>query len=279
MLIMLVGFVIILLIVGMFMQSKLKSLLRYYTGQQVTQHAKVLSDLLDEKFTVELTCLEHISIFIEKGVVNKENLLEVFEEMEHCSGIGLLELGGKSVYGESLSIKEFSGIQDSFRGNSAISYSPEKGLLFTVPVYSNENVRYVLYKFYENELLSEAFSISCYDGAGSVFITNRNAEVIIPTENRELEQFLFSNSGVKKVYEQIQKELNIMTATSARYEREDGFYYLFVSEIGVTDFLLVGTVPREIVSEGMTHITVLIWWVFGLLLLLLAIIFVFLFGA
>ena len=276
---MLVAFIIVLLVVGVFMQAKLKSLLRYYAEKQVTQQAEVLADLLEEKFQVELTCLEHISGLIEKEAVNQEKILNIFEEMEHCSGMGLLEIGGKSVYGESLSVKEFSGIQDSFRGISAISYTDGKGILFTVPVYSHKNVRYVLYKFYESTLLTEVFGIDCYNGEGSVFVTNRDAQVIVPTKDGELEQFLFSNEIGQATFDQIKRELSVMKATSERYKRQDGYHYLFVSEIDTTDFLLVGTITREVVSEGISNITTLIWWVFGLLLLLLAIVLVFLLGA
>lgn len=277
--IMLALFVVVLLVVGVFMQAKLKSLLRYYAGKQVTQQAEVLADLLEEKFKVELTCLEHISVLIEKEAINQEKILKTFEEMEHCSGMGLLELGGKAVYGESLSVKEFSGIQDSFRGKSAISYTEGKGILFTVPVYSHKNVRYVLYKFYESELLVETFGIDCYDGEGSVFITNREMQIVVPSKDSDLEQYLLSNEIGQNTFEQIRQELNVKKATSQRYQREEGYHYLFVSEIDTTNFLLVGTVTREVVSEGISNITTLIWWVFGLLLLLLAIVLVFLFGA
>ncbi len=277
--IMLAIFIIILFVVGLVMQMKLSSLLQHYTEKQVTQQSKVLADLVDEKFGIELRCLEHISTLIEHDVMNKENILQAFEEMEYDSKMGLLELGGTSVYGETLSIQSFSGIQDSFRGNSAISYTPEKGLLFTVPVYSNKNVRYVLYRFYEEDVLAEIFGISCYDGAGYVFVTNREMEIIIPTENGETEQFLFSNVEMKTSFEQIRKELNIATAASKQYEKEGKEHFLFVSEIGGSDFLLAGTVSKEAVSEGISNITILIWWVFGLLLLLLAIVLFFLFGA
>lgn len=277
--IMLVIFIVILLVIGIFMQMKLSSLLQHYTEKQVTQQAKVLADLLDEKFGIELRYLEHISTLIEHDVMNKEKLLQAFEEMEQDAKIGLLELGGTSVYGETLSIQDFSGIQDSFRGNSAISYTSEKGLLFTVPVYSNKNVRYVLYKFYEKEALAELFGMSCYDGAGSVFVINREREIIIPTKDGEIEQFLFFNNETTISFEQIGKELNIATATSEQYQKEGKEYFLFISEIGSSDFLLVGTIDKQIVSEGVSHITILIWWVFGLLLLLLAIVLFFLFGA
>ncbi len=277
--IMLAIFIIILLVVGGFMQMKLSSLLQHYIEKQVTQQAKVLAELVDEKFGIELRCLEHIATLIEHDVMNKENLLKAFEEMEHDCKMGLLELGGTSLYGQSLSIQDFSGIQDSFRGNSAISYMSEKGLLFTVPVYSNKNVRYVLYKFYEKNVLTEIFGINCYDGAGNVFVTNREMEIIVPTKDGETEQFLFSNDKMKTSFEQIRKELNIATATSEQYEKNGEEHFLFVSEIGSSDFLLAGTVSKEVVSEGVSHITILIWWVFGLLLLLLAIVLFFLFGA
>ena len=275
--IMLVLFVIILLVVGIFMQMKLSSLLEHYTEKQVIQQAKGLADLVDEKFEIELGCLGHISTLIEHDVMNKESILKAFEEMEQNSKMGLLVLGGTSVYGETLSIQDFSGIQASFRGNSAISYTPEKGLLFTVPVYSNKNVRYVLYKFYEKEVLADIFGISCYDGAGNVFVMNREMEVVVPTKDGKMEESLFSNHITS--FEQIGKELTIATATAEQCEQEGEEYLLFVAEIGSSDFLLVGTIAKEVVSEGISHITVLIWWVFGLLLLLLAIVLFFLFGA
>uniref|UniRef100_UPI0040574C8A ATP-binding protein n=1 Tax=Agathobacter sp. TaxID=2021311 RepID=UPI0040574C8A len=276
----LASFIIVLLAVGMFMQSRLESLLQNYTEKQVTRHAGVLAELLEEKINTELQYLENMSAYIESRSVESEGVLAVFEEARGNSAMGLLELGGKAVYGESLEAKVFSGIQDSFRGHNAVCYSTEKGLLFTVPVYSNENVRYVLYELYENAFLAEAFGIRCYDGKGIAFVTNRDGQVVIPsTDGTAEKEFFTMQTEMQKAFETVIEKMNISTAASGIYEQTEDSVYLFIAEIGTSEFLLVGTIAEEIVSEGISYITILIWWVYGLLLLFLAIGLYFLFGA
>lgn len=278
--IILVFFIVILLAVGILMQAKLQSLLQDYTEKQVTRNAKVLSELVKEKLDTELQYLEHMSVYMEQQALESEGVLAVFENSREHARMGLLELGGNAVYGENLNVKIFSGIQDSFRGYSAVSYSEENGLLFTVPVYSNKNVRYVLYEIYENEVLETAFGMQCYEGKGTAFVTDRDGSIVVPSANKIVgQEFLEMEREMEKAFEIVREKMNISTAAASIYEQQNESFYLFIAEIGNSDFFLVGTIAEEIVAEGISYITVLIWWVYGLLLLFLTIGLFFLFGA
>ncbi|MBR5597873.1 MAG: response regulator [Lachnospiraceae bacterium] len=268
-------FVTIFIIVGFLMQSKMQELLHNHMETQVMKHMMTRAELINVQLQVELDELEAIAGYIEKT----KDVSDVWEDAEKDinTEFGLIALDGNALWGKSLSFTEYSGIKESFRGNRAISYGMEGGLLFTVPVFNGNNVKYVLYKLYDREILAESFDMSCYDGTGNVVMINIQGQVIIPGLFPYSEEMLHDTMW-KDYAAEFRDKLNISTAASI-FTKSNGGQFLFVSEIEHTDLMLIGCVDEHVVMQDIVNVSMLVLWVFGLLLVLFIIVIVYIFSA
>ncbi len=278
--ILLTSFVVVLMLVGLLMSSKLNELIQNYAEKQVTRQADTIAELLEEQLVAEISDLNNISGYIEGQPEEIDKHMKMAEGKDKDAKWGLMSLNGEAVYGERLNISDYEGIQDSFRGNYAVSYKDTEGMLFTVPVYNNKNIKYVLYKLISKDSLVEKFGRECYDGEGDVLIANREEQIVVPfVQWNEKDKAFLSRDEVKNTFAIISDKLNIASSAAARVKVDDACKYLFVSEVGDFNLVLVGQVDEAVVTEGVSYIITLVLWVFGLLLLLLVIGMVFLFGA
>ena len=278
-------FVVVLAIVGYLMQSKMMQLLTAYMEKQVAIQAQFLAGQIDEAISAELEQLELMAEYIRKKCADNEgnwngsesaimSELAVFAQKEGAS-VGLLGLDGNALYGESLDFAAFSGIVDSLRGKTTVCYNSERGLLYTAPVYSVNNVKYVVYKLLDNGSIGSDIEVACYNGEGDAMITDNHAQVIVPFKDERNARFI--NDDPSRMCADIEKKLSV--STSAAFYRKDGGNYVFASELKFGKMYLIGVAPEAAVSKGISNITALVLWVFGLLFLLLAILTIYLFGA
>jgi len=280
-------FLMVLVIVGVLMQYKMWELLNNYMEKQVAIQAELLAGQLENRVRAEIAQLEFMAGYIQEKGMNQDGIWNDTQEAvmselaplidKEQVHIGLLKLDGDAVYGEKLEFTEFSGISEAFRGNASVSFNNERGLLFTVPVYSGSNIRYVIYKLYDKSLLAEEFGVGCYNGEGDTMIAARDGQVIVPFTQKE--RFSFDPADTTELYADIKEKLNVATSAAAYSKDKNGKNYVFVSELKFGNMYLVGVVPESIVSKGVTNIIALVLWVFGLLLLLVAVGTVYLFGA
>ena len=279
-LVVLVIAIIVMGFVGVLMNIRLKSLLRTYMERQVTEQARTLADLSSEQFELEIHNLENIARNIMEDENEAESILNLVADDNENISMGILRLDGTTLVGYSLSFSDFNGIQKSFRGHSAVSYKKGLGALFTTPIYDGENVKYVLYKLYGDSVLGDKFGVSCYNGQGLASIMDQNEQMVIPFSNPQFsaEEFI-NSSAVQTAMPELWEKMNIDTAASVYYEDKDGGHFLFVSEISQLGLYLTGMVPVDVVAAGITTISALILWVFGLLIVMFAVGMVYLLSA
>ncbi len=273
-------FIAIFGVVGVLMQSKMQTLLNYYVEQQTMRQAQLLAQMTERQFASELRQLEWTADYLQYNEVNRQEIVDTFVGNAEHTSVGLLEIDGNAVCGEPLDFLAFDGLRQSFRGENAVSYSHEQGLLFTVPVYRGRNVRYVLYKLYDVESLYGVFGLSCYEGEGRALIANLQEQIIIPSCNGRNEDGRFMQTKeIREAFQGIWEKLQVLTAASAYTRTAEGDYFLFASEIANTDMLMVGSVPGDVAMEGIYYLVVLVLWVFALLIVVFVIGMVYLFGA
>ncbi len=275
----LVAFVVILALVGLLMRGKMQTLLHNHIEKQVTTQAATLAELVNEKLQAEITNLENISSYLQDNPNHLQEIMEMAQKEDVEAVWGIMELDRHAIYGSEIQATEFAGIQNSFRGNNAVSYKEGSGLLFTVPVYNNGNIKYVLYKFVEEALLFDKFGVVCYAGNGRALVADREENIVIPDGNREMGLPFWQEPAAEETFQRISEKMNIASEAAVFCPSEEASMYLFAAEVGELDLLLVGMVPEETAAEGVSYIITLVLWVFGLLLLLLAIGMAFLFGA
>ncbi|MCR5053733.1 MAG: response regulator [Lachnospiraceae bacterium] len=267
----LVFFAISLLLVGVILRLRVGELLTTYTENQTRKQAEAFAKIAEEEFLTEFENLKYVA---EKMEANPYNLSTLMPAIYNEKGVqqGLLTIDGNAMYGDDLDPKAFDGIQPSFRGNSAISYVEDEGVLFTYPVYSGKNIRYVLYRLYPPESLEESFSISSYNNRGKFCITTRDGDILVPFYESTPEDLEFYHSDdIQKKYASMHMEMEVSVAVARNFPTSRGDMILFESEIPGTDFLISGYVPRSVASEGIGRISLLVAWVFGLLMILVMI--------
>ncbi len=258
-------FVFIFLLVIILMQYRMHDLLKRHIEEQVAIQGSTLSRVVGGKFQSELDELEAIALFIENSE-NDSHIWKMQAEKERTD-MGLIQLDGTTQWGTVMDFTEYKEIRNSFRGNRCVSYSEENGLLFTVPVYHENNVKYVLYKHYPNELVEEKFAMSCYNGEGYVMIADSERQEVVSCQLYEGYDLLHDEEWQKSL-EQIYEKLSITTAAAAYGGSWGNGYYMFISEIDETNMYLIGIVSENVVSENVKYLTTLVVWVLGLLLVL-----------
>ncbi|MCR5249735.1 MAG: response regulator [Lachnospiraceae bacterium] len=265
---MLTFFALALLAVGFVLHSRIGTLVNSYTEKQTEEQAKVYALLLEEKLNTELDDLENIALRLEASLDDMEELMPRL-----CFGPGvkqgLLGLDGEAVFGEKIDASVYEGIQSSFRGNHAITYAEGEGLLFTCPVFNGPNIRYVLYRLCPSSVLGEYLSTEIYDDMGKICVTTRDGRVVIPFYNSsERDLAWYESADIRQKYASMHMEMEVSVAVARRFSTDRGEMLLFEAEIPGTDFLVSGFVLKSVASEGIGKITLLVVWVFGLLMLL-----------
>ena len=266
--------------VGVLMNLRMKSLLQIYTEKQVTEQARTLAALASEKFELQLKNLESIAKSVQTNIEDMPAFLEISVGDEELVTMGILRLDGTALLGNSLSFTDFPGIQKSFRGHSAVCYKKGQGMLFTTPVYDEENVEYVLYKLYDERVLLSQFGVSCYQDQGEVAVVDQNEQIVIPFSDAKIptEEFL-KLDVVRAGMAEVSEKMNVDSAASVLYKDGEGRHFLFVSEINQLGLYLVGTAPGAVVEKGISTVTALVLWVFGLLILMFVVGMVYLLSA
>lgn len=272
--------IVIMIGVGILMNFKLRSLLQGYVEQQVTEQARSFAALSSEQFELEIYALENAAKNIPADVNTDDEILDLIIIGSDNVTMGLLCLDGTALAGNTLSFSDFPGIQNAFRGNSSVCYKEGQGILFTTPVYDGENVKYTLYKLFDESVLLDKFGISCYKGQGQAAILNQAGEVVIPFPDTNIvtAEFL-GKDNVKAAMQELSEKMNVDTAAAVYYKDNKVGNILFISEVKQFGIYLVGTVPETVLTDGISTITTLIMWVFGLLILLFVIGMVYLLSA
>ena len=267
-------FIAVLFFVGVLMRNKLNSMLWEYTEDQIAEQADILAKLSENKLEAELEDMNNIAKEIEANNLEYQFILDVYAGMtdETEFSIGLLELGGMSCYGEVISSTDFTGIRDSFRGNRAISYCRGQGLLFTVPVCNNDNVKYVFYKKYDEKYAALKFSVECMGGKGYTSIRDVDGVVVVASQNTELgNSSIWEEERFRSINTKLNERLNVATSACVYQKILGKEYYFFKADLSWVGMSLIGVVPAEIIASDIVDISRLVVWVFGLLLLLFVI--------
>ncbi|MCR5790341.1 MAG: response regulator [Lachnospiraceae bacterium] len=267
----LVFFALALFTIGAVLRTRIGVILRNYAELETGKQAQAYASVVAEEMKAELSNLEYIASLLEGSLDELDDLMpRIYREPDVQQG--LLSIDGKALYGEELDITVFDGIQSSFRGKQAISYDEEQGLLFTCPVFNGSNTRYVLYRLFPPASLEKCFAVEIYDERGKLCVTTKDGDMVIPFYHCTEEALsFFESEEIRNAYASMLPEMEVSVAAAGSFSTERGDMVFFEAEIPGTDFLAAGYVPKAVATEGIGNITLLVAWVFGLLMLLVMI--------
>lgn len=271
------GFVFIFLplCISLMMYGRMVSNLQNYMEYQVTVQAAALGELAAERLSAQMDELSRIAEYYRDSSVKEEAMASSMERLllnPSQSSCGILRLGGEALFGRELPAAEYAAVQRAFRGHAAVRYLEGEGLLFTVPVYNGDNIKYVLYEFCDEKKLFSDFGESCYDGQGQLVLIDGNQEKITAIgDNRQDESSYYFSDKVQGAIEEIREKMKTGTSAAALSSHAGGKDFLFVSEIGRGNLYVAGRVPYSVVAERISSLSLMTLLVFGLLLVLFCI--------
>lgn len=268
-------FVLILLLVGGLLRIKFSSLFLSYVEKQVAFQAENYAEATGERLVLQLKSLVGISAGLSANMHNIDRMLSTLEDPNGEFYYGVMALNDKIVYSggdHDIRFADFKGFSESFHGAKYISYCKGKGLLFSVPVYSGKNIKYVLFRLFKEEFIIKNFGVVSYGGKGYAVLRDSKDEIIIDSDNEALgKSLLWGKRGYQAVREKLASGLNVFIASAANLEVDGIEYYYFVADLKLPGVVLTGVVPAEVVASEKDDISFLIIWVFGLLIFMFSI--------
>ncbi len=268
-------FVLVLLLVGGLLRVKFSNLFQNYVEKQVAYQAENYAYAAGDRLVLELKSLSGLSAGISADMKDMDKLLDAQQDPNGEFYYGVIALNGKTIYsGDTATIlaSDFKGIPESFHGSKFISYSRGKGLMFSAPVYSGKNIKYVLFRIYKEETIIKNFGVVCYGGKGYAVLKDASDSVIVSSSNDSLGgDLLWGENGYQSVREKLVNGLNVSIASAVNHEIDGSEYYYFQAELKLPGVSLVGVVPASVVASEKDSISFLILWVFGLLIFMFTI--------
>lgn len=261
----------ILGIVCVVMWTKLQEITIGQVESHVAGYSHMMASIVDNSFKNELDMLEYATEYVDIETGD-------FRHTDVTEGVsyGVVRINGEATYGIPLSFSDYSGFFDSLHGTPAVSVHADT-VLFTVPVYNGKNVKYVLYKLYQRDILAKKVEMICYDGQGECLLIDVDGNIILRSENSTLTSDFFVSDDTVKDVQKLRDQMNVNISSAAHNAKKD--VVLFAAETDHRGLYIVGYVPAKAPAGNISLIFPLVLWTFGLLWLLLVIITIYLMGA
>lgn len=240
----------------------------------VAVRAELAADSLNDKFAAELSQLEEMSEMFRKEEDSAEYISYLNENSENGTVYGVLKINGEAAGGRPVRFEDYPAILDSFRGNVGVICGPAETIMFTVPVYSGQNVKYVMYKLYRCDVLTNNYGCNFGTENVSMVVMDKDGKIVLDLSRDDY----FKERDIRGVADRIAKKISTSASAATRFFDDTGDNCLFAAELGYSDFYLLGVVPYDEVSGEISLVSTLVIWTFGMLGLLLVIITIYLFG-
>lgn len=272
----------VLVTINVLLKSRLTILFEDHVSKQVCQHSSELSSILTSKIQFELTELSNMADIIKSDTAIAKKIINSYQKSNPQETYGLITLDGKHLHSDdtekNINAATFSGIQNSFRGHQSISYVKDFGLLLTTPVYNNKNVRYVLFKFFNESRITALFSIQSFDGKGYALVIDETGREIIGSSYKPaIEENFWTSDKDEPIRTKLSNLLYWSKTAAVASSIQDKRYYYFVTELEIPGYKLIGKVSENAIATDLSDIIFLVLWVFSLLFLLFIIGFIYLF--
>lgn len=264
--------IFVLCLVCVLLRVKLDTLLNAYVSKQVSQQAVLIADLANEKLHMRLNGLSIISRKIEADGSRLEDFMNLPELKSDNVTYGLISLDGTVHTADSTFVlpnENYRCMMESFRGKQSVCYSEKMGIMLGVPVYNRLNVHFVLYLQYNQIPLHDFFDVDCFEKKCFAQIIDNDGKVLIQNNTGNwIKDSAWVNTDIGKIYGKLRQDLDRGLATSRSFVIGNETFYFYMAKIKHDDFTLAGMVAAEDVSDGLEHLSFLVFWVVGLLMLL-----------
>ncbi len=268
------GGLAVLGIICIIMWFKLREITTSQVESHVSGYGAMAAQIIDNHLNDEIASLEMMT-----SVINKKTGIPDYDfENEYGISYGVMKITGEATYGQQIDFSESDAFFEALHGNPSVSSDSEK-TLFAVPVYNNENVKFVFYKLCDNDVLAEHVDLTCYGGIGECMLIDIDGNIVFRSRNaKDKKELSFYTSEEKtETMEGIRETMNV-NISAAKFCPYDETV-IFASETNYPNLYLIGYVPYAAPAGDIKLIVPLVLWTFGLLWVLIVIVFVYLMSA
>lgn len=265
------GGLAVLGIICIIMWFKLREITTSQVESHVSGYGAMAAQIIDNHLNDEIASLEMMT-----SVINKKTGIPDYDfENEYGISYGVMKITGEATYGQQIDFSESDAFFEALHGNPSVSSDSEK-TLFAVPVYNNENVKFVFYKLCDNDVLAEHVDLTCYGGIGECMLIDIDGNIVFRSRNaKDKKELSFYTSEEKtETMEGIRETMNV-NISAAKFCPYDETV-IFASETNYPNLYLIGYVPYAAPAGDIKLIVPLVLWTFGLLWVLIVIVFVYL---
>ena len=265
---------VVLIVICLAMWVKMSDIIDKQLEEHVNQQAVTVSRVVNNSLNDELRLLSDATAFVDPA----DGSIDMFFSEEEGVDYGVLSINGEAVSGKALNLQEYDGIFDALHGKASVSCSGNN-VLFAVPVYRGENVKYVLYKLYDSSALAKKIDLSCYGDGGEFVITDIDRNIILKAENSQIEASFFADAENEKAMAVISERMNTRSTAASHAKGRYGDNILFAAETDYHSLYIIGYVDADKVAGVISLMIPLVLWCFGLLWVLLVIVIIYLISA
>ena len=264
---------LLLCFVGMLVSWKIDVMLNQTMEESTVIHAQSVAYGTMKKFRQELDSLENCSELISIKDINMDDIIRLQNKENSPYVTGMMNLEGQTISGKALPAGSFAKLSAVFRGEQKIAVLDDGAMVFAVPVYHGDRVQYILYRYYEQDRLSDRFGNEDADELGALIVCEKDTgRLVIPYHNfQEADPVFNMDGGIPLRFRAIRSALEDKSSIASYLEQGQNQYFLFGADIQGTDLIVLGYVERARLAADMERIHKLSVWIFGLLLLLFAV--------
>ena len=263
----------ILIVAGFFLRVEVRTLLNVTLENMIAKQISDMSIVAEERFAKELAELRLVAKYLERhpNSATEENFLSLLKKNDADISVGILKLDGTAIHGKIISKWNFLRFPSVYRGNNVVDYCTGKGLLFAVPIMHGGNVQAVIYRLYDEKVLTDLFGLAEYNSDSKLLIQERNGQIIIPYSNyNENDKNFFKDNTVQYGFKIIRDKLDTHKSAALYSESEIGKFFLFATDLPQTNCTMIGYVPWSAVAGDIFRIYTLLLSGGTLILVLLA---------
>ncbi len=262
-------FILILSFIGFLVTTKMNTLLNTEMEDLVAMQAASSAQTARERFGGELEQLRRIGSLMTDNGMQPRDLLIYLMNGEPDISAGISDLYGNVIAGMTLPEEAKIQLQMTMTGQSLARYYTGTGLVLSVPMLRNGNVRYVVYKVYSDNALRERYFHLVSEISSNILICEQNIErVIVPYNGYGPDNRFFDEKRqLPKGWDKLKEKLSHQPAAAIYDPDIDEDYVIFGAEIS-DHFIVLGYADWQSVISGVARIHQIIFWIFALLLLL-----------
>lgn len=172
----------------------------------------------------------------------------------------LLDQDGQEIFNNSdtENLKKFPSVQASLNGQTTISFIKGQNLLYSVPIYVDEEIAGILVGMRKKENMQALIQPKSFNGHGLTCIINDRGEVIVsPTDLKpfmQLEDIFRMEDKVNQSIQHMKDHMKTGQNGSFGFTAVDGSRLILAyNSLQINDWYLLTLIPEDLISGEANH--------------------------